>query len=129
MSVTASYSDQEHPPSRHSIASAFALGVGVLLLIEGLWGLVSPVVFGVLTTNLAHAGIHIVLGLYGIAVGLGRRPAGYLLFLGALLLGVGVMHFVPGFDALLTALLNVSTPVAIVNIVLGTLALLLHRLT
>ncbi|MDB5851279.1 MAG: hypothetical protein JWP29_5031 [Rhodoferax sp.] len=126
MNAIAPYTEQEHPPSRYSPASAFALVVGVLLLVEGLWGLASPVVFGVLTTNLPHAIIHTVLGLYGIAVGLGRDPAGYLLFLGALLLAVGLLYFVPMATAMLTTLLNVNTAVALVNIVAGSLALVLR---
>lgn len=86
MTALTPYAEQAHPPSRNSPASAFAVAIGIVLSVEGLWGLVSPVVFGVFTTNLPHAAIHIVVGLYGVAVGLGREAAGYLLFLGALLL-------------------------------------------
>ncbi len=127
MNAIAPYTQQEHPPSRHSQASAFALFIGVVLLIDGLWGMVSPTL-GVLTGNRPHAAIHIVLGLYGIAVGLGREPAGYLLFLGALLLGLGLLHFVPMANGVLTTLLNVNTPVAIAYIAAGCVALLLRGL-
>nr|MBA3670702.1 hypothetical protein [Gemmatimonadaceae bacterium] len=48
----------------------FALIVGIFLLVEGVWGMFSRVVFGVLTTNTLHAVIHIVLGLAGIWTGL-----------------------------------------------------------
>ncbi len=58
----------------------FALLVGAFLLIEGVWGLTSPVVFGVLTTNTLHAIIHIVLGIVGIAAGWQRRARGFLHF-------------------------------------------------
>ena len=126
MNATVPYSEQEHPPARHSPASAYALGVGVLLLAQGLWGLGSPAVFGILTINLPHAVLTIVLGLYGIAVGLGREPAGYLLFLGALLLVMGALHFVPGAGDMLAVLLKVNTPVAVVHLILGTLALVLR---
>jgi hypothetical protein len=126
MNAIAPYSQQEHPPSSHSPASAYAQGVGTLLLAEGLWGLASPVVFGVVTTNLLHASIHIVMGLYGIAVGLGREPAGYLLFLGALLVGVGLLYFIPVAGPLLTTLLNINTAGAVAHLVLGTLALVLR---
>ena len=126
MNAIAPYSQQEHPPSGHSPASAFAQGAGMLLLTEGLWGLASPVVFGALTTNRLHAATHIVLGLYGIAVGLGREPSGYLLLLGALLLGVGVVYFLPVAGPLLMALLNINTAGAVAHLVVGTLALVLR---
>ncbi|APW39114.1 hypothetical protein RD110_19430 [Rhodoferax koreense] len=126
MNATTSYVDQEHPPNRHSPASAFALGVGVLLLATGLWGLANPSVFGIFTINLPQSLVHIVMGLYGIAVGLGREPAGYLLLLGAMLLGVGLLHFVPMAAGVLSTLLKVNLPVAVFDIVVGALALLLR---
>lgn len=128
MNATTPYSEQDHPPSRHSPASAFALGIGMLLLATGLWALGSPTVFGVFTINLPQSLLHIVLGLYGIAVGLGREPAGYLLFLGAMLLGVGILHFVPVTTGVLATLLKVNLPVAVFDIVAGSLALLLRGL-
>lgn len=126
MNAITPYSEQEHPPSRSSPASVFAVVIGMLLLVEGLWALASPVTFGVFTTNRPHAVIHIVLGLYGMAVGLGREPAGYLLLLGTLLLVAGILHFVPGASGMLTTLLNINTPVAVFNLIVGALALLLR---
>ncbi len=90
----------------------FALLIGAFLLIEGFWGLTSDVVFGVLTTNRTHAIIHIVLG-------------GFCIFLGALLLAVGALRFVPGAADLIVQLLNVNPAVAVLNIAVGAVALLL----
>ncbi|MBA2744169.1 MAG: DUF4383 domain-containing protein [Chthoniobacterales bacterium] len=103
----------------------FALLVGAFLLIEGVWGLTSPVVFGVLTTNTLHAIIHIVLGIVGIAAGWQRRARGFCIFLGILLLAVGVLRFVPGVDEIIIGILNVNVAVACVNIAVGAVALLL----
>ncbi|MEJ7746599.1 MAG: DUF4383 domain-containing protein [Luteimonas sp.] len=108
-----------------SISSGYAMTVGVFLLIEGVWGLFSPVVFGVLTTNLTHAVIHMVLGIVGIWAGLKGRARGFLLCLGALLLAVGILWFVPGIRELIISILNVNQAVAIVNIVVGILALVI----
>jgi len=59
-----------------SAVDVFALVLGVFLLIEGMWGLTTDVVFGVLTTNRIHAIIHIVLGLIALVTGWqGRRVA------------------------------------------------------
>ncbi|MEO6365596.1 MAG: DUF4383 domain-containing protein [Luteimonas sp.] len=108
-----------------SISSLYAMIVGAFLLVEGVWGLFSPVVFGVLTTNLMHAVIHVVLGIVGIWAGLKGRARGFLLFLGVLLLAVGMLWFVPGIRELIISILNVNQAVAIVNIVVGLLALLI----
>ncbi len=103
----------------------FAILAGAFLVIEGVWGLFSPVVFGVLTTNTLHAGIHIALGVVGVWVGLKGGAKKYCLFLGALLVVVGALWFVPGIGSIITLLLNVNAPVAYLNLVVGAVALVL----
>lgn len=103
----------------------FALVVGVFLLVEGLWGLTSPVVFGVLSTNTLHAAIHIALGAIGVGCALRGGARRYCLLLGALLLVVGTLWFVPGAGDLTRSLLNVNRAVAVLNLVLGGAALAL----
>ena len=96
-----------------------AAALGVFLLIEGAWGLVSPVVFGVLTTNLLHAVIHLALGATGLWASRTPYARKYLLGVGGLLAVVGVLYFVPGASDLVVSLLNVNQAVAIVNVVIG----------
>jgi len=79
----------------------------------------SPVVFGVLTTNVTHAIIHILLDAAGIGAGLAKKARGFCIFLGALLLAVGLLRFVPGVDDLLVRILNVNEAVAFFNIAVG----------
>ena len=110
---------------RFGLPSAFAFVVGVFLVIEGLWGLFSPVVFGALTTSILHSVMHFVLGLAGIATGMQSRPSGFLIFLGVLLLTVGVMRFMPDTSAFVVRTLAVNQPVAMVHIVVGGVALAL----
>lgn len=106
-------------------ADIFAIVIGAFLLVEGIWGLTSPVVFGVLTTNVTHAIIHIVLGLIGIATGWRRQARGFCIFLGILLLAVGLLRFVPGAGEIIVSILNVNLAVAWLNIAVGAVALLL----
>ncbi|MGI8813618.1 MAG: DUF4383 domain-containing protein [Pyrinomonadaceae bacterium] len=107
------------PPS-----SIFAILIGGFLVIEGIWGEVSDVVFGALTTNRIHATIHILLGVLGIWTGLrgGARP--FLIFLGILLIAVGVLRFVPVVGDLIVQLLAVNHAVAYFNIVVGIVSLI-----
>ena len=107
------------------ISRRFAALLGAFLLIEGIWGLFSPVVFGVLTTNIVHAIIHIFLGVTGLFAAPMRFSRGYLFGVGALLLAVGILRFVPVASDLLVALLNVNVPVAVFNIIAGLASLLI----
>ena len=93
--------------------------LGAFLLVEGIWGLMSPVVFGVLTTNIVHAIIHIFLGVLGLFAAPMKFSRGYLFGVGSLLLAVGILRFVPGTSELLVTLLNVNIAVAYFNIVVG----------
>lgn len=107
------------------LSRRFATLLGVFLLIEGIWGLFSPVVFGVLTTNTLHAVIHIALGIVGILAARGGNARPYLIGVGGLLLLVGVLRFVPGASDLVVSLLNVNVAVAYLNIAVGVVSLLI----
>lgn len=107
------------------LLNTFSIIIGTFLIIEGVWGLFSDVVFGVLTTNTTHAVIHIILGVLGIYFGARHNARGYCLFLGSLLVVVGLLRFVPGPDQILVNILNVNDAVAYFNIVAGTLTLIL----
>jgi hypothetical protein len=109
-------------------SSRFAIVIGILLLVEGIWGLTNPVVFGVLTTNRLHAAVHIALGVAGLAFGLGGAPRAYELSLGVLLLGVGCLRLVPGIGDVISRLLNVNHAVAFVNILVGVASLVAARI-
>ena len=104
-------------------ARSFALLVGVFLLIEGVWGMFSSVVFGVFTTNVTHAVIHLVLGLIGIGAALRGHAPAFLGFLGVLLLLVGILWFIPATRHLPTDLFNANRAVAVLNVVIGGIAL------
>ena len=99
-------------------ARGFALTVGAFLLLSGVWGLFSPVVWGVFTTNLLHAVIEIVLGLAGIYLGRSDNARAWVMSVSVLLLVVGVFWFIPGL-AILPDLLNVNLALAVVNIAIG----------
>lgn len=106
------------------LSGIFAIIIGVFLLIEGIWGETSDVVFGVLTTNRIHATIHILLGIVGIYTGLKGGSRGFLIFLGILLALVGVLRFVPGINDLIVSILNVNYAVAYFNIAVGIILLI-----
>lgn len=106
------------------LSGIFAVIIGIFLLIEGIWGETSDVVFGVLTTNRIHATIHILLGIIGIYTGLKGGSRGFLTFLGVLLIVVGVLRFVPVVGDFIVSILNVNPAVAYFNIAVGIVSLI-----
>ncbi len=107
------------------LSGVFAVIIGIFLLIEGIWGETSDVVFGALTTNRTHATIHILLGIAGIYTGLKGGSRGFLTFLGILLAAVGVLYFVSGVGGYVISILNVNTAVAYFNIAVGIVSLII----
>ena len=106
------------------ISSIFAIIVGIFLLIEGVWGEFSDIVFGALATNRIHATIHILLGIVGIYTGLKGGSKAFCIFLGILLVVVGILRFVPGIGDLIVSILNVNPATAYFNIVVGIVSLI-----
>lgn len=107
----------------------FAIILGIFLVIEGFWGLFSPVVFGLFTTNVLHAIIHLFLGVTGIYLGTRNKARNYSLYVGLLLLVVGILYFVPGASDPVIQILNVNKAVALFNIAIGICAILFAFLT
>ena len=69
----------------------------------------------------------IVLGRVGIYTGVHGGARKFSLFLGIILVAVGIMRFLPVLGDITVSLLNVNQAVAIFNIVVGTVALLVAR--
>ena len=112
-----------------SPVNIFAILLGIFLVIEGMWGMFSRVVFGILTTNLLHVAIHLLLGVSGIYLGTRNQARKFSLYTGVLLLVVGILYFVPDAGELIIQILNVNNAVAYLNIILGIIAILLALLT
>lgn len=108
----------------YTTVDMFALLVGILLLLQGIWNLTDPPFLGIFTSNLLHAIIHVVLGIIGIWTGLRSGAYIFLIFLGILLLTVGILFFVESARELLVGLFNVNAAVAWLNIGVGGLSLL-----
>ncbi len=80
-------------------------------------------VYGILTTNRAHALIHLVLGAAGLVARRKGAIKGYFGFLGSLLVVVAFVWVVPAMRTVPGDLLNINWAVAILNFVVGIAAL------
>lgn len=102
----------------------YCIIIGALLLIQGISNLLDPPFLGVFTSNPLHAIIHFLLGVSGIWTGLRGGAYAYAIFLGVLLLTVGVLFFVPSLKGVVVNLFNVNAPVALLNLIIGVISLL-----
>ncbi|HLP25768.1 MAG TPA: DUF4383 domain-containing protein [Acidobacteriota bacterium] len=93
--------------------------MGALLIVEGLWGMFSDQVFGLLTINYTRAAIHLALGIGAIVAARRGRPLGYLTMLGGILLAVAVLWSIPASRDLMTSALAINQAGAVVDAVLG----------
>lgn len=105
-------------------ARSFALVAGVLLLVEGVWGFFSPTTFGVLDTNPLHATLALGLGIAGIRMSPHYSSAkSFCFWAGALLLTLGAIARMPGFDTLMFVTLEMNQIEAVFSMGLGIAAL------
>ncbi|MEG9328400.1 protein of unknown function [Salinimicrobium catena] len=102
----------------------YCIIIGALLLVQGIYNLLDPPFLGVFTSNPLHAVIHVLLGITGIWTGLRGGAQVYALFLGILLLTLGISYFVAPLNEVLVNLFNVNAPVAWLNIIIGGVSLL-----
>jgi len=107
-----------------TIQNTFAIILGIFFLIGGIWGLFSDVVFGVFTTNLSHAVIHIIIGITAIGMGAIKLARIYCFVVAFVLLVVGILRFIPRADELVVTVFNVNMPLAYFNIVVGVFSLI-----
>lgn len=102
----------------------FSIIIGIFFLIQGSWGLIDPPPFEVFTTNPTHAVIHILLGIVGVWTGAKKGAYIFCIFLGLVLLVLGLLYFVSYTGQILAGMFNMNFAVAILNIVIGILALM-----
>lgn len=100
-------------------SNQFAIAVGVFFFVEGVWGLLSPTVFGVLTTNSVRAAVHLALGGMTIVAGVKGFERSALRVVGSIAVAVGTLRFIPGVDDLIVGVLAVNVPAALLNLVIG----------
>jgi uncharacterized membrane protein len=112
-----------------SAVNIFVIVLSIFLIFQGFWGLFSPVVFGLFSTNVLHAIIHLFLGFTGLYTGLRNHARKFSLYIGVLLLVVGILYFIPGADDIVTGLLDLNDAVAYTNIIAGLAGILFAVLT
>lgn len=104
-----------------------ALLISLFLIGEGAWGFFHPPAYGFLPINPLRAGIHLVLGLIGLAVLRTGQVRVYLKVVGTIVLLVGAGWFLPVTGDIIRNLLAVDRNGALIDIAVGIIALLSGR--
>ncbi len=105
-----------------NIQKTFALILGLVLLIIGIWGFFTTDILG-FGVNATQSVLHVIAGLFGIYVGTMGMGRGYNASIGWIGIVLGILGFIPGVDTLLTDQLNINTQITILHLVIGVVAL------
>lgn len=102
----------------------YCIIIGMILMVQGIYNLVDPPFLSLFTSNLLQAILYTLLGISGIWTGLRGGAYRFSISLGILLLSMGILYFIPPTGAVIADLLKINTPVAWLNIIIGTVSLL-----
>ncbi|MEK6890097.1 MAG: DUF4383 domain-containing protein [Nanoarchaeota archaeon] len=100
----------------------FALVLGIVLLLVGVWGFFTDSILGI-GVNAAQSVLHVIAGIFGIYVGTKGMGPGYNSSIGWIGIVLAVLGFVPYTAALLGTLLNVNMATTWLHLAIGVVAL------
>ncbi|MEK6918918.1 MAG: DUF4383 domain-containing protein [Nanoarchaeota archaeon] len=104
----------------------FALILGIVLLLVGIWGFFTTSILGIFGVNMIQSVIHVIVGLLGIYAGTKGMGYGYNMAVGWGGIVLGILGFVPGVDSLLMSLLNINTAITVLHLVIGVVCLAVY---
>ena len=106
-----------------NVQKTFALILGIVLLIVGVWGFFLPTEGGMILNyfgvNMFQSILHVVAGIFGIYVGTKGHGSGYNMSIGWIGILLGVLGFIPVIDKLLMDLLYINTGITVLHLVIG----------
>lgn len=106
-----------------SVQKTYAIVVGLVLLLLGIWGFFQYPVLGIFGVNTYQNILHIVVGVLGLWIGM-KNPKGFNLWLGWIALAAGILGFIPGADALLDQIFAINSQISWLHIAVGIVSLL-----
>ena len=109
------------------VQKTYALILGLVLLIIGVWGFFLPGgkgdILNLFGVNYLQSGLHIIAALFGIYAGTKGAGRGYNAIIGWIGIVLGVLGFVPGINTLFASLLNINTNITVLHLVIGLVSL------
>ena len=105
------------------VQKTYAMVLGVVLVLLGLWGFVQAPVLGLLGVNLAQNVLHLVGGAIVLWFGYKGAAKSTNMWLGIVALVVGVLWFVPGSSDLLTSIFAINAEISYLHLAVGVVSL------
>ena len=102
----------------------YALVLGVVLLLVGIWGFFTESILGIFGVNAFQSVLHVIAGLFGLYVGTSGTGKGYNLTIGWIGIALGVLGYIPVIAGLLASLLNINLAISVLHLVIGVVSLL-----
>lgn len=103
----------------NSTQKTFALILGIVLLLVGIWGFFTDSILGLFGVNMLQSIIHVVVGLLGIYAGTKGMGHGFNMWVGWGGIVLGILGFIPAIDSLLMDLLNINVAISVLHLVIG----------
>lgn len=105
-----------------NIQKTYALILGLVLGIIGVWGFFTQSVLG-LGVNTTQSVLHVIAAIFGIYVGTKGEGPGFNMTIGWIGILLAILGFIPATATMLTNWLNINTATTILHLVIGILSL------
>src|SRR3989344_1276301 len=102
-----------------SVQKTYALVLGLVLALVGVWGFFTNSILGILGVNPLQSVLHLIAAAFGIYAGTKGDGTTYNQVLGWIAVVLGVIGFIPGVNDLLLQLLNINTAITVLHLAIG----------
>src|SRR3989338_9974779 len=106
-----------------SIQKTYALILGIVLAIVGVWGLFTNTVLGLFGVNIFQSVLHLIAAAFGIYAGTKGQGKTFNIILGWTGLALGILGFVSVIKDLFLSLLNINVATTLLHLVVGVVSL------
>ncbi|MBI2148895.1 DUF4383 domain-containing protein [Candidatus Woesearchaeota archaeon] len=106
-----------------NVQKTYALILGLVLAVVGLWGLFTQSLLGFFGVNVLQSVLHLIAAAFGLYVGIKAEGKIFNMVLGWVGLALGILGFVPVVKDLLLSLLNINTATTLLHLVIGVVSL------
>src|SRR3989344_2140189 len=106
-----------------SVQKTYALVLGLVLALVGVWGFFTNSILGILGVNALQSVLHLIAAGFGIYAGTQGDGTTYNQALGWIGVVLGILGFIPGVSGLLLNLFNINTAISVLHVVIGVVSL------
>ena len=106
-----------------SVQKTYALVLGLVLAIVGIWGFFTSSILGIFGVNVLQSVLHLIAAALGIYAGTQGDGMTYNSVLGWIAIVLGVLGLIPGVSGLLLSLLNINTAITVLHLAIGAVSL------